>query len=534
MQSKVEINRWRVLLNSGSTVLTYLIGVTVVIWLQQHLLRRIGPEEYAIYPVVLGLVALLPPVATVLLGGLGRYAVEAYARGDEARLTELVSSAFPLLAAVGGTLLGLAGIVAWQADALLNIAPPWLNDARLMLLLLATSLAVRVTLMPFGLGLYVRQNFVGLSLLGLGSQAVRLTLLLVLLSMSTRVLWVAVAAAGAEVTSAVIQTVVSRSLVPALRFRFGAFRWAAVRDLAAYGTWNAVSQLAGLARTTVQPLILIHFGTAMDVTCFGLGVMLMAEIQRLTVVVTGPLQPPLTAMHATGDYAGLQRAYLRGNRYALWAILLIVSPLIIYRREAVTLYLGENYLLAAGVMACLLAVMPLQYSNIMFFYWAAASARLRGVALRQLGVQSMTLLAAFYMVAQLKLGAMGSATAVLAAGCLSAPLVWWPQGRRISGVSAGEWLRKTIAPGILPAIAGIAVWLLLRQIVRPASWLSLGACVFVGFACYLAVLLIFCLQPHEREDVKHIWRTVRSRPQNWLRRNDVRMDSGEPAPDDLV
>jgi O-antigen/teichoic acid export membrane protein len=465
---------------------------------------------------------------------LGRYAVEAYARGDEARLTEIVSSAFPVLAVASCLLMGLAGIVAWQAGAVLHIEPHWLNDARMMLLLLATSLAVRVTLIPFGLGFYVQQKFVGLSLLSLGSQAIRLTLLLILLSMSTRILWVALAAAAAEVTTAVAQTVVSRSMVPALRFRPSAFRYSTVRELMGYGIWNAVSQLASLGRTTVQPLILNHFGTPMDVTCFGIGILLAGEIQRLTIIVTGPLQPPLTAMYATGDHVGLQRAYLRGNRYALWAILLVVPPLIIFSREAITLYIGSKYLLAAGVMTCLLAIMPLNYSNIMFSFLAVASARVKEIALRQLCVQSMTLLAAFYMVASLKLGALGSAAAALAVGSISAPLVMWPLGRRISGVSSGDWLRKTVVPGVLPALAGIAVWLPLRYLVHPASWLSLGACVFLGLACYLSVLAIFCLQPHERDDIKHVWRTVRSLPQTWLRRNEVSMEGGEQAPDDLV
>jgi O-antigen/teichoic acid export membrane protein len=262
--------------------------------------------------------------------------------------------------------------------------------------------------------------------------------------------------------------------------------------------------------------------------------MLVAEIQRLSVAVTGPLQPPLTAMHATGDHRGLQRAYLRGNRYALWSILLIAPPLMIYSHEFVKLYIGEKYLLAAGVIVCMMAVQPLHYSNIMFSYLAAAAARLKDVAIRQIAVQSSTLLVALFLVAQLKLGAMGSAFAILLSGTWSAPLVWWPLGRRISGVSAGEWLRETVGPGILPALAGIAVWLPLEQIVSPSSWVALGGCVFAGVISYLTVLLVFCLRPHEREDLRRVWQTVRAFPRRWMPEYAVGSGGDQQTPTDTA
>lgn len=52
MNSRVEISKRLVLINSGSSVLAHLVNISILLWLHQYLLRRISPEEYSLYPVI--------------------------------------------------------------------------------------------------------------------------------------------------------------------------------------------------------------------------------------------------------------------------------------------------------------------------------------------------------------------------------------------------------------------------------------------------------------------------------------------------
>ena len=168
MKSQVDINRWLVLTNSSSAALTYLLNASVLLWAHQYLLRRISADEYSIYPVVIGTIAIVPLVMTMLLSGIGRYAVEAYARSDDRRLTEIASTMAPLLAVGGAVVVLLFSVLAWRVDDLLKIPSGRTGDARTMLMLLALSAGVRGVLTPFGLGLYVRQKFVTMNLIRIG------------------------------------------------------------------------------------------------------------------------------------------------------------------------------------------------------------------------------------------------------------------------------------------------------------------------------------------------------------------------------
>ena len=59
--------------------------LTVLVWMHQHLIRHVDPEDYQLYPLLIGLMLLFPLLTSVSIAGLRRYVTEAYARGDEPR-----------------------------------------------------------------------------------------------------------------------------------------------------------------------------------------------------------------------------------------------------------------------------------------------------------------------------------------------------------------------------------------------------------------------------------------------------------------
>jgi hypothetical protein len=110
-----EISKRIVLINSASSVATQVLHFSVLVWLQQYLLRRISPEEYALYPVVMAVMVFSPLLTVFLTSGLGRFVVVAHAR-DERQVTQIVQ---PLSdpARAGFLVLGLGWWFAWNVAA---------------------------------------------------------------------------------------------------------------------------------------------------------------------------------------------------------------------------------------------------------------------------------------------------------------------------------------------------------------------------------------------------------------------------------
>ena len=505
-------NKRTVVINSASGVTAKALNVVILLWLHQHLLKRITPEEYSLYPVILGLMVFPPILATLLTSGLGRYVLEAYVQGDERGVRRVVSTMLPFLLAAGLVVLAGGWWAAWRIDAWLRLEPERVWDARLMLGMMIVPVAVSFPVSPFSCGLWVRQKFVWINSIELGGEILRAALLLtLLLGVNTRVIWVATATMISQVVKLLVLMYASRRAVPALRWRWRDFHWPTARALTRFGFWSLIGQCADQIRAGAHPLILKNLSTAASVATFNIGWIFFHQIGLLEYIVTRPLQPALTALHAAGDRERLRRAYLCGGRYGLWGTMLLVLPLLVYRTEFVTLYAGAHYIEAGAILGLLLLTFPLEYGNNMMARLAYASGELRPWAWRMLLVQLLTVAGAVLLVGRLHMGAFGAALATLVVIAVAQPLLFWPLGLRMAGVSWREWFVATLWPGLLPGVFGIAAWYAPKMLMTVDSWPSLIACSAAGAGIYCLAVLTLGLSPGERRQLAAALARVRKR-----------------------
>jgi O-antigen/teichoic acid export membrane protein len=486
-------------INAVSTVATRLLQLTVLVWVNQFLLRRIAPEEYSLYPLVLSLMILAELFRSVFTSGLGRYIVEADSRDDAAGVTRVVSSMFPVLLLLAGCLLAGGVVMAWQLDRLLTIDPSYLSDARIMLLLLVATLCVNVVSAPFTEGLYARQRFVAMNLIALGGEFVRITMLLVLLfGFNTKVLWLVVATTCGVLTTVSLHLTMTWRMLPAVRFRRECFSLATVRTLFGFGIWTTVGGITSMVSSTVPMLLLNRFGTALDITVLHLGRLPDTQLRNVISAISGPAQPALTRMFAREGAGALTNLYYRGGRYYLWLALVFVGPLLVYGRELVVLYAGPQYAGAASVMMLLLGIYPCIWASAMFFQVVFAMGKVREFYLCDLVIQLVTLGALYYLVVKCGMGASGAALALgLTSGVLHMVLIW-PMGLASVGGRWSNFARQALLPGVVPFAASVAVAWGLREVFEPNSWFSLGAASAGSVVVYLLVMITFCLDPFDR------------------------------------
>lgn len=499
LKSHVEVDKKLVLVNSVSNVATRFINISVVIWLQQYLLRRITPEEYSLYPVLGSAMLFIPILVAIMTRGLGRYTIEAYAKGDDAQVTRIASTMFLPLCGAAALLLIIGVLFSWRIGALLNIVPERIWDARVMVGFMFLPVILWLPLAPFAVGLEVRQRFIWMNLIEVGRQIIRLGVLCALLfGVSTRVVWVVVASSTAEVWGLFVALVLSRRLVPALKLRWSAIHWPLVKTLISFGGWSFLSSVSEAIRQNSDAIILNKLSTAFDVTCFNLGAMPTRQLQSITLHTTATLTAPLTALHTMQEEERLGKVFLRAGRYGLWAALTVALPLMVYSREFVTLYVGPTFLAAAAVMSLLLAIAPLEYGNAAAYHVAYAKALVRPYALATFAVQAANLALTLYLVGVLHLGALGSALGTAITMITAYPLLMWRLSLKLANIPCGIWVRETLWPGLLPGIVAAPVWAALGYLLPATSWTILFLNCVLGGLCYIAVLFRFSLRDADR------------------------------------
>ncbi len=510
MATKVEISKQLVMINSASSLIARALNISVLVWLHQYLLKRISPEEYSLLPVLMAVMAFAPLLTTILTSGLGRYITEAYAKDDGRGVTQITSTMFPMLLLAGIMVLFGGLTFSWYIDHILKIDPARIWEARIMMAILVFAFALRLPLAPFGVGLYVRQKFVLQNLINFSAELLRIALLFILLlGVSTRVLWVVVAMTSSEIMRLLIRLVISKRLIPQLKFRIKEIKWAKAKDIITFGSWTFLGDIGRIIRSAAGTLILNKLATPLDVTCFYIGSIPSRQFGSWHSFVYTPLLPALTAMHATENNKQIRHAYLRGGRYALWAAVAFGIPLIIFRNEIINLYIGTEFIAAASVMALLLATLPITMGQEMIFSIAHAKAEIHKTTKRVLIIQLASLALTLYLVGVMKMGAIGAAIAVMITEITGMLTLVYPLAFKMTEITFARWIRETLTPGVFPAIPAALVWITLKLLVKPNSWFSIIECSIAGGIIFVAALLGFCLQDYEKVEIKSAWKTIK-------------------------
>ncbi|MBI4819472.1 MAG: hypothetical protein HY791_24585 [Deltaproteobacteria bacterium] len=504
-RGKVKISKKLLFINSTSSVVARVLNISVLIWVQQYLLRRITPEEYSLLPVVTSLMILVPLISFALTTGFGRFVTAAYDEGKLEEVTQIVSSVFPILAIVAVLMLFGGAFTAYHVDSLINVPAERIWDARLMFGMLLISAVVNLVLSPFIVAFTALQKFVLKNLIEVGSELFRMALLTALLLLEgPRVIWVVASESAANVVLVLVLQYFSRKWLPALRVERAAIDLSKQRELMSFSAWGFVIKTSGFIRTTLNPIILNRLATPLDVACFHLGTIVTRQLQTIGNNAAAASGPMLTALHVRGEREALKQAYLSGNRYSMWLSMAIACPLVASAPEIFRLYAGDEYALAAPVLMLSLASFPFRYGTSMLARLASAVASQKGYGLALAALQFVDLILALVFVGAFKLGAVGVAIATLISTWLVLPFVHFPIGLRLSGARLGEYATQSLLRGLVPSVVALPVLFGVRHWVQPTTWLEVFVISFAGLLAYGAAILTLALGPEERDDVARI------------------------------
>ncbi|WP_415183980.1 lipopolysaccharide biosynthesis protein [Phaeovulum sp.] len=503
--SSVTISKRLVAINSASSLVAKVANMTVVLWMYQYLLKYVSADEFAVLPVVMSLMVFAPLFFSFFTGGIARHLVDAYAKGDRLRATTIVSSIFPLVAAMALVFLVAGIVLAFFIGDVLNIVPGMERSAGWMMAMLLGSFALQMLGLPFAAGFHIRQRFLELNLWGLARDLLRITLLLVfLLGIGPHVIWVSFATAISEITYTGVTVWRSRQMVPELRMRRDLFEPKLARQLMSFGLWTTVGRLGGLMYINAATILLNLHGTAMDVTSYYIGSTFYRQIDSTISLAALPLLPVLTAMNALEERERLARTVFRGGRYALWVALSIAVPLTIYSREFVALYLGPDYPQTAMVITLFMVMFPFTNPTMLLGMTAMSTARVKEFFLPAFLFQFAGLVLMGVMLRFTDLGAVGVAVALSFITIASQLTYFWPLCLNFTDARFKDFSALVLKPGLMPALAGMFAWWGLVQIRPIEGWRDLIIYGLSGEVVYFVVLLLFCLNEREKTDLKQV------------------------------
>jgi len=505
MSGSAQQSQKGLMVNVFSSLLTMFLKISLLVWVNQYLIKRVDPEEYSLLPLVMSLLIFADIFRNMFVDGLGRFMVEADAKKDSSKIQEVVSSMWPILLGMAALFAVIGGTAVWFVDYLLAIEAEFIEQARLMLGILVFSFCLDVILAPFTVGLYVKQKFTRINALTLVVEIVRISIVLSLLfGFGPRVVWLVVASLVAQLITLGVKCFYTRKLLPNAVFKPSLFSPEVAKKVTSFGAWSSIGNLSQFAINTVPFLLLGHFAGAIQVSIFHLGRLPEVNIRKLAIAAVTPVQPLLTSKFATDGESSINEFYYRGGRYHLWATLLLVAPAITFADTVAVLYAGETYVSAGITMLILLSSYPIIWASAMFYRISHATGEVSSYYKCEIiDVIAKILLVVLFVVA-FDFGAIGAAIGITSATVLIHFFKIWPQGLKMVSGKWNIFFKEGVIPGCLPFIGALLFCVLIRMTLTPTSWLSLGISAAGAVSLYALILLVFCTDEFDKDVVRKI------------------------------
>ena len=327
------------------------LGVAVVV--SPFMLHKLGDSAFGVWILVLSLTGYLGFFDFGVRASIGRYVARFAATGDLEQLRRFVNTALAACSVLGLLALVLTGLGSIYLSALFKIPADFLGTARVLFLLIGTDVALGFPLSVFGCILEGYQTFWLLNLTHIGASLLRGLLILLVLSMGSGLIVVALVVVGLNLVRQLVCVCLVFWNTP-MRLSVGYLDRSMLGELVNYSTVAFAIFIAESLRFQSDAIVIGAFLSSAAITYFAIGSKLVEYPASFVISLAQIFTPMASHYDARGDESALQRVFVAGNRACALVIFPLCAAVIILGKQIIALWVGVRYLSSYSILLVLI------------------------------------------------------------------------------------------------------------------------------------------------------------------------------------
>ena len=336
-----EPNRGRrVAKNTALLYLRMIIVMMVSLFTSRVILAKLGVEDYGIYNLVGGVVAMFGVLSSSLVASVSRFLTYDLGTGDikHLRKTYSVSLIVLTIMAVGiGLLIEIIGV--WFLNTQLNIPVERMDAANFVLQCSILSFIVGIIVTPFGALVVAHEKMGVYAYLSLIDVFMKLAILYALSFFPfDKLETYSVLLMLAGFVTPVFNFIYCKKKFSEARFSFVWDR-ELIKQLGAFTGWSVFGQVSWMANTQgVNMLINMFFGVTLN-AARGIASQVEGGVQTFVSNFTMAINPQVTKSYAAGDMEYMRKLIFVSARLSFCMVLFFAIPICLEVHQILVLWL---------------------------------------------------------------------------------------------------------------------------------------------------------------------------------------------------
>lgn len=461
----------------------------VGLYTSRVVLEALGENDFGIYTVVGGVVAMFTIISGALNSAISRFITFEMGKGEEAQLNKVYSTAVTiqlLLAAVVVVLAEPIGL--WFIENEMTIDPSRIPAAKYVLHFSLLAFVINLMSVPQMASITAHEKMSAYAWIGIMDGILRLGVaLLIVNSHADRLIMYSALMAGVVLIVRMAYGTYCRRHFPECRYRL-VFDRTLMKEMFSFAGWNFIGVTSGVLRDHGGNILVNLFSGPAVNAARGVAVQLNGAVQGFVTNFMTAVNPQITKSYASGEKEYMFSLVRKSSRMSFCLLFLIALPIIFNADFLLGIWLKEVPAhSSAFVRLFLIFALSESMSNPMITAMLATG-KIRNYQLVVGGIQLLNIPVSYVL---LKLGAVPEVTVIVAIVisqiCLFARLIMLSKA---TGFPVLKFLEEVYTNIIFKVVAGSLVLPLIMEAAKPEGLagflISAGATVlWTSFVIWL-------------------------------------------------
>lgn len=468
-------------------------------------LDSLGENDYGIYSVVAGVVAMFTIISGALNSAVSRFITFEMGKGSAASLNKVYSTSVIIQIMLSLIVVAICEPVGiWFIKNEMTISPDRIPAALWVLQFAILSFVVNLMSVPQMASITAHEKMSAYAYIGILDGLLRLaTALLILHSPIDRLVWYSALMALSVIIVRIAYGIYCRSNFPECRFRL-VFEKGLVREMFSFAGWNFIGVTSGVLRDQGGNILVnLFFTTAMN-AARGIAVQLNGAVQGFVTNFMTAVNPQITKSYASGDRDYMLSLVKKSSRMSFFLLFIIALPMLFNTEFLLEIWLKDvPAQSAAFVRLFLIFALSESLSNPLITA-QLATGNIRNYQIIVGGLQLLNLPVSYVF---LRHGAPAETTVavsiVISQICMAARLALL---KKMVGLSPKEFFRNVYIKVISVAAVSVILPVIIGR-VCPDGFV--GFCISVPVcvvSAAVAILFLGCTKAERKEVVSMISR----------------------------
>lgn len=343
MEGSQRENTKRIAKNTLMLYVRMLFGMLVSLYTSRVVLQALGVEDYGIYNVVGGVVAMFSMVSSSLSSSVSRFLTFELGRGDMERLKCVFSTSVSIHIVLSLIIVVLAETVGvWFLNTQMTIPDSRMVAANWVFHASIFSFVFCLLNVPYNASIVAHEHMNIFAYIGIGNILLRLFIVLYIAYapwVGDRLITYALLLVVINISVQVFYMFYCRSHFMECRSKIHFYK-AIFKEMGTFAFWNFIGCTAGLLKEQgVNILLNIFIGPVVN-AARGIAVSVNTAITSFSGNFMTALNPQITKSYAAGDYDYMNSLVERGSRFSFYIILVFILPVMLETEFILKLWLG--------------------------------------------------------------------------------------------------------------------------------------------------------------------------------------------------